>query len=68
MKNVENKKEHILCTAWKCADCKSILGYTDSRSEVLRIKYKDLFVYIRKGEVTTFCRKCGKQNTVNYDE
>jgi hypothetical protein len=59
------KKEKTLCTAWKCVDCKSILGFTDSRKEVLRIKYKDLYVFIRGGETTVICRSCGRQNTVN---
>ena len=67
MKDKE-EEEKILCVAWKCIDCKKVLGYTDSRSEILRIKYKDLFVYIRKGEVTVLCRNCGKQNIVNYSE
>lgn len=61
---MENK-EKVLCTAWKCVECKSILAFTDARKEVLRIKYKDLYVFIRGGETTVICRSCGRQNTVD---
>ncbi len=62
------KKEALdLSFAWKCGACFAILGYTDASREVLRIKYKDLYVYINGGEVTEICRGCGKANTVTYD-
>ncbi len=65
---VDKKKDALnLTSSWKCAACFAILGYTDAGREMLRIKYKDLYVYIRGGEVTQICRSCGKANTVTYD-
>jgi RNase P subunit RPR2 len=64
----EKKKEKILCTAWKCPDCKSILGYTNAQKDQIRIKYKDLYVFVRGGQTTVICRSCGRQNTVSYTE
>ena len=44
---------------WLCPKCRQILGIvTEDRSSV-RIKYKDFFVFIEGGSVTTLCRKCG---------
>ena len=63
---MENKKEKTLCVSWKCFDCKSILGFTNSKKDELRIKYKDLYVFIKGGETTVICRHCGRQNTVFY--
>lgn len=59
------KKEKVTYIHWKCVECKSILGFTNFCKEVLRIKYKDLYVFIRGGETTVICRHCGRQNTVN---
>ena len=45
---------------WTCDVCGFLLGYLNPQKTELRIKYKDLFVYI--GEplwVRTICRKCG---------
>ncbi len=64
----EKKKEKILCISWKCVECKSILGYTNSHKDQLRIKYKDLYVFIKGGQTTVICRSCGRQNTVSYTE
>jgi gamma-glutamylcysteine synthetase len=64
----EKKKEVILCIAWKCVECKSILGYTNAHKDQLRIKYKDLYVFIKGGQTTVICRSCGCQNTVSYTE
>lgn len=51
---------------WKCEICHSILGFTDDKKEILRIKYKDFYCYIKSAvEVTVLCRKCGHLNTVN---
>ena len=64
----EKRKEALNLTfAWKCIECFKILGYTDADREVLRIKYKDLYIYINGGVVTEICRFCGKANTVTYD-
>ena len=65
---MEEKKEKKLCVAWRCFDCKSILGYTNAKKDQLRIKYKDLYVFIEGGNTTVICRHCGCQNTVSYTE
>lgn len=53
---------------WLCRDCGSILGVFSEDRETVRIKYKDLFVYVTRGVVTVFCRTCGCQNTVKDRE
>ena len=65
---MKEEKERILCVAWKCFDCKSILGYTNASRDQLRIKYKDLYVFIKGGSTTVICRHCGCQNSVSYNE
>ncbi len=69
-KELENKRRETLniACAWKCSACCKVLGYTDPNKEVLRIKYKDLYIYVKGGEVTEICRYCGKANVVVYDE
>lgn len=68
-KDIEQKKRETLsiANAWKCSACYGVLGYTDSNKEILRIKYRDLYIYVRGGEVTEICRHCGKTNTVISD-
>ena len=51
--------------AWRCRECRSILAMADEKKEVLRIKYKDLYVFIEGGKVTVLCRGCGALNTVD---
>ncbi len=64
----DRKKESLnLAFAWKCAACFSVLGYTDSDREVLRIKYKELYVWMKGGEISCICRYCGKVNSVTSD-
>ena len=61
----DKKKESLnLAFAWKCVACFSVLGYTDADKEVLRIKYKELYVWMRGGEISCICRYCGKVNSV----
>ncbi len=65
---VDKKKEALnLSSAWKCGACFAVLGYTDANKETLRIKYKDLYVYVSGGIVTQICRSCGKANTVTSE-
>ncbi len=69
-KKLEDKKRESLsiACAWKCSACYKVLGYTDPDREVLRIKYKDLYIYVKGGEVTELCRFCGKANVVVSSE
>lgn len=48
---------------WLCTTCKAILAHTDKAKETLRIKYKDLYVFVEGGKVTVICRGCGTPNT-----
>lgn len=55
---------------WLCSNCKSILGYIDSNGNVLRVKYKDLYLTASGGTVGLVCRKCARTNEVkdvNYE-
>ncbi len=65
----DKKRETLdLADAWKCLACNKVLGYTDSDKQILRIKYKDLYIYVKGGEVTEICRYCGKANHVISDD
>ena len=49
---------------WNCSKCAQILGVVASDRSSVRIKYKDLFLFIEGGNVTTICRKCGYPNSL----
>ena len=58
---------HLL--AWRCAVCNALLAWVDreTRTEV-RIKYKDLFAWIKKAEsIRIACRNCGTVNEAKED-
>jgi len=47
---------------WRCPGCEAVLGYLTSDLKVLRMKYKDFFVFIEEAQrVTTLCRRCGRE-------
>jgi rubredoxin len=48
-----------LPNTWHCRECKSLLGVLDEKKEMVRMKYKDFYVYFKGGEVTVPCRSCG---------
>ena len=51
--------------AWKCSSCDSVLGYITSDLKVLRMKYKDHYIFIEDAAaVTTLCRRCGKESVL----
>jgi len=50
---------------WLCKSCKAILAHVDKNRETMRIKYKDLYVYVKGGDVTIICRGCGTQNVAS---
>jgi len=52
----ENVKE------WLCETCGFVLGYSDPNKNVIRIKYKDLYLWIEGGRVSNICRRCGAIN------
>jgi len=48
--------------AWKCPSCEAVLGYVTPDLKMLRMKYKDHYVYIEEAvTITTLCRRCGKE-------
>lgn len=49
---------------WNCSKCGQILGVVASDRSSVRIKYKDLFLFVEGGNVTTICRKCGYPNSL----
>jgi|WetSurMetagenome_2_1015567.scaffolds.fasta_scaffold06397_4 hypothetical protein len=54
--------EDVKDLAWKCSSCDSVLGYVTSDLKMLRMKYKDHYIFIEEASrVTTLCRRCGKE-------
>lgn len=56
---------------WGCKKCGSRLGIYDPDTDELRIRYKDLFVYVQAGEggyVKIVCRSCSFLNKVSYSD
>lgn len=54
---------------WPCKNCGARLGVYDETADVMRIKYKDLFMSFRSGPggfVSTLCRSCGVENRADY--
>lgn len=55
-------KSEIRDLAWRCPSCDNTLGYTDAQRLVLRMKYKDFYVFIEEAKcIVTLCRRCGRQ-------
>lgn len=60
------ERTEVRDVAWKCLACDNILGYVARNGTVLRMKYKDFYVFIEEAaSVTTLCRKCGRENILN---
>lgn len=53
---------------WRCERCKLLLGLVDQEAQTLRVKYKDLYITFRGGEVTMLCRRCATANTLTDTE
>lgn len=53
---------------WKCKACDFPLGQIDEQGEILRIKYKDLYLWITGGSVTMVCRRCGTLNQLTQKD
>ncbi len=55
-------KPEVRDIAWKCPSCDNILGYAGKGARVLRMKYKDFYVFIEEAQsIMTLCRRCGKE-------
>ena len=56
---------------WSCSACGSLLGFYNSKEDVLRVRYKDHMLYVRVGVggfVQVICRGCGAVNIQEYVE
>ena len=53
---------------WRCKACNNILGFLDSRAEVLRIKVRDIYIYVAGGAVSITCRGCGLINELQQSD
>jgi len=51
-------------TEWRCLGCGKKLGYLDRDRKVVRIKSKDLYVFVEGGAVLVICRQCGRFNKI----
>jgi len=52
---------------WTCLGCNFILGYVEDK-RIIRIKRKDLLtetILGKGGQITEFCTRCGKPNTLS---
>ena len=53
---------------WKCVECGMLLAYLTKDREVVRVKYKDLFVEIGQANwVQIVCRRCAFINRADSD-
>ena len=52
-------------SAWRCTNCKALLGFVDESGMQVRLKYKDFYATVEGGRVSAICRKCGKINVIS---
>ena len=56
---------------WQCRKCGARLGFYCQETDTLRIRHKDLVVYVQVGiggSVSVPCRSCAEMNHVSNDE
>jgi len=53
---------------WICKVCKAFIGFVSADGKMIRVKYKDLFIYFEGGRVKIICRKCGIENELVDEE
>lgn len=52
---------------WTCTNCAARLGLYNQEREEMRVRYKDLLVYIKPGKggiLRIPCRRCGEENVL----
>jgi ribosomal protein L34E len=54
--------------SWECSNCGSLLGEISPGREVIRIKYKDLYLAIFGGALQLLCRRCGQENYLEDED
>ena len=67
----QNTKVFPTDKIWNCEKCGSRLGIYDIKSDELRIRHRDLFVYFvagKGGSVKVVCRGCSHINKLKYEE
>ena len=52
---------------WECAKCHARLGVYDPASGEVRIRYRDLYVWVSRGDIAVCCRGGGEVNTLTYE-
>lgn len=63
----EEEKVSFKAFPWKCISCETIIGFIEDK-KIVRIKRKDLYIEIEKGNVEVNCTRCGKRNKLIYEE
>lgn len=56
---------------WKCAKCASILAMYDPSVDVLRVRHRDFYMYVKVGLggfIEIICRACGESNVQQYTD
>ena len=54
---------------WRCCKCNSLIAFYDRNEDVLRVRYKDLYMWVGVGVggfVQIVCRNCGQSNRQDY--
>ena len=65
----ENNVKKDSDVIWACSNCGFQLGRTTREREVIRIKYKDLYLRIGGGGwIEANCRRCGTLNHIGQIE
>lgn len=60
-----------LDVTWQCVKCGHRLGYYSPSDDVLRVRHKDLTLWVSPGpggQISIVCRSCGELNTISSDE
>jgi hypothetical protein len=52
---------------WLCYGCGKLLAFTNQETGQLQIKWKQLHVHVKGGQVIIHCRYCGTPNIVTDD-
>ena len=56
---------------WQCVKCGARLGFYDEAEDLLRVRHKDITIWMKVGvggHASLLCRSCGELNTVNAAE
>jgi hypothetical protein len=66
MAEEQKDKPEVRDLGWKCPSCDNILGYIGRNGTVMRMKYKDFYVFIEEAaSIMTLCRRCGRECVIH---